>query len=566
MAHHKVNAVIAFLKAAHPTMGCTDAWAGIVKSQVNAIIDFVGASPPTIDDASLALSALSDQPASVVFPDADRSAIAIAITTAASLTPSSSPPVAPTSCVRPGSQSHFFMYNYMTEEDWNLLLMQSSPGMKMKVIVDRGLTIGLVYPSEKTIVSIIAIVIVASNTMLSSSEAYNLLDQLKRAWKTYRRSVPFEQTCAQFPPSVADFEKAYPGRYSVDAPPVISRLSIALIEDLRSTLAARKTHRSLSVSAQQGVGHQQMPSLVMLTANRSSNVPQRQLGLALSPLATDVDHRKPLPLKDCAGRDSSASLGSASNVDDRNLAEVSTPVETLDDVHVASMSGAGTGNCADANDAQVVQSSALVAVAPAIVNQDVDKPSVVGHLDDVIKSFRDAAVKNKALKKDAVGLPPRMSSKAKAKAAAKASSSIASTSQSATDKGKRACVDHPEAHPPTRRVRTKMPGVQSPVVSGNASQNNAQVDPMRTPSKSSKSDGGPKATTADSGTKTFSKPFITHEWSRNQVLARTGLRGAGNSKAFKFDGDDSSQAVRDATDWLRTRCGELGIEWISASG
>ena len=566
MAHHKVNAVIAFLKAAHPTMGGTDAWAGIVKSQVNAIVDFVGASPPTIEDASLALSALSEQSASVVFPEADRSAIAIAITTAASSTASSSAPIAATSHMRPGSQSHFFMYNYMTEEDWNLLLMQSSPGIKMKVIVDRGLSIGLVYPSEKTIVSIVAIVILVSNTVLSSSEAYNLLDQLKRAWKTHRRSVQFEQTCAQFPPAVADFQQSYPGRYSVDAPPVISRLSIALIEDLRSTLAARKTHRSLSVSAHQGIGHQQLPSLVMLTPSRSANAQQPKLGMTLSPLACDADHRAPLPLTDCARQGSSASLGSASHVDERNISEVSTRVTTPKLLDVASMSSTETGICAEDNDPHNVQSSALVAVAPAIVKQDVDKPTVVGDLDDVINTFRSAAVKNAALKKDASGLPPKASSKAKAKATAKASSSIASTSQSATDKGKRACVDRPEAQPPTRRVRTKMPGVQSPVVSGKASQHIAENDPMKTPSKSSKSEGCPKAAMPDSGTKTFSKPFITREWSRKQVLARTGRRGAGNSKAFKFDGEDSSQAVSDAIEWLQLRCGELGIEWKSASG
>ena len=42
MACHKVDAVVAFLKAAVATMGETEAWSGIVKSQVVAIVDFVG--------------------------------------------------------------------------------------------------------------------------------------------------------------------------------------------------------------------------------------------------------------------------------------------------------------------------------------------------------------------------------------------------------------------------------------------------------------------------------------------------------------------------------------------
>lgn len=564
MAHHKVDAVIAFLNAAHTTMGGTAAWPGIVQSQVHAIVDFVGSSPPTIVEASSALSSLAGPPASIVFSAGDRSAIATAITTSATASTPSALPTAPPQCSRAGNQTHFFMCNYMTEEDWTAILMQSVPSMKMKVLVERGLDIGLKYPSEKTMVSVVAIVIVASQTMLSSAECHTLLDQLKRMWKTTRQSKQSEQTCAHFPPAVADFEKTYPGRYAQDAPPVISRVSIALIEDLRSSLAARKTHRSLSAPVHQCIGHPQIPSLVMFPPKRAPNLHNPRLGLTVMPHAGIVAQRECLPLQDVVVHHRTSSVQSLESIGDQHSDDGATPAASskMDNEPVSGSAMSG-GIIAQVSSPEALHPPPTPpqALATPIAKKKVDTPAIVGNLDDLFKEFRDAASKHAALRKAATGEAPTVSAKTKGKCTARASPSTASTSCVAGEMGKRVCNDPPEAQPHKRRMNTKTKTAESCIALDSTPQLKAKVFATVTPSKSSKSSIAPTASIRCSATPVFSKPFVTHEWSRQQVLARTGCRGAGHSKAFKFDGKDSSQAWVRATEWLGGRCEELGIDW-----
>ena len=55
------------------------------------------------------------------------------------------------------------------------------------------------------------------------------------------------------------------------------------------------------------------------------------------------------------------------------------------------------------------------------------------------------------------------------------------------------------------------------------------------------------------------EPQIGIERSRQRVQARTGLKGAGENKSFRFDDGCEDRAVKEAQDWLRTRwVDELG--------
>lgn len=566
MACHKVDAVVAFLNAAVKTMGSSDAWPGIVKSQVSAIVDFVGASPPTIQDASLALSSLSGPAAATVFSEADRSTIATAITTtAASATPSPSPVGAP-SCARAGNQSHFFMYNYMTADDWSALLMQSLPTMKMKVIVERGLDLGLAYPSEKTIVSVVAIVIVASQTVISSAEGYNLLEQLKRMWKTSRQSRKVVTTCAHFPPAVEDFEKSYPGRYPDDSPPVISRLSIALIEDLRANLAARKTHRSLSATVQ-GLGRPQLQSLVVFPPKRPATPKQPLLGLTLAAHAASNGQRGLLPLQDACAHSTTSSAAPSSTVDTFRVddAAASVPSSTMDDEDRASLGKLGDNEPQDETPERSRPSGGAASLS-VIGKKHARKPAIVGNLDDLVRDFRQAVEKNTALKKDAAGSASKCSGKSKGTPQAKSSPSTASTSPVATDKRTHGDIDHEEKPASKRRVMQKTtPNAKSRIASTPNPQHQVVAGQTMTPPKPLKPSIAAKASPAGCALVVFSKPFITHEWSRQQVLARTGCRGAGNARAFKFEGKDSSTAKGEAIEWLSRRCAELGITWTPAA-
>ena len=59
------------------------------------------------------------------------------------------------------------------------------------------------------------------------------------------------------------------------------------------------------------------------------------------------------------------------------------------------------------------------------------------------------------------------------------------------------------------------------------------------------------------------KPCIGVEWTRNQVLARTGHSGPGQNKGFAFSGTDPSTAKKRAEAWLRKACQQQGIEYKS---
>ena len=139
------------------------------------------------------------------------------------------------------------------------------------------------------------------------------------------------------------------------------------------------------------------------------------------------------------------------------------------------------------------------------------------------------------------------------------------TSPIATDTGKRVSVDHQEEQPTKRRIMQKTPDAKSRIASQSTPQHQAAAEQKMTPPKPSRSTTTTNDSPVGCALVVFSKPFITHEWSRHQALARIVCRGAGNAKAFKFEGKDSSQAMGDAIEWLRRRCAELGITWTPAT-
>ena len=53
------------------------------------------------------------------------------------------------------AQTHYYFYNYLTEDDWKTVFV-GNPMNSVKVLATRAHTIGLVYPSELTVVAIIA--------------------------------------------------------------------------------------------------------------------------------------------------------------------------------------------------------------------------------------------------------------------------------------------------------------------------------------------------------------------------------------------------------------------------
>lgn len=59
------------------------------------------------------------------------------------------------------------------------------------------------------------------------------------------------------------------------------------------------------------------------------------------------------------------------------------------------------------------------------------------------------------------------------------------------------------------------------------------------------------------------QPSVQVVRSRSNVVARTGLPGEGMSKCFRFESESEKgidAAKKAATEWLRGRCEEVGVE------
>ena len=68
--------------------------------------------------------------------------------------------------------------------------------------------------------------------------------------------------------------------------------------------------------------------------------------------------------------------------------------------------------------------------------------------------------------------------------------------------------------------------------------------------------GKPPTALAKPGAR-FSKPVVSFEASRNQFLARAGLKGVGQTHTEKIGKDGKAKAKERAEAWLREKCGDF---------
>ena len=147
---------------------------------------------------------------------------------------------------RPTSQVHYYFCNYLTDGDWASLRKSDHTGM-LYIMQRRAHAIGLVYPSELTVSSIVSIVKVVDAAGGSredtAEETHKLIVEYKRINKLKRHGVP--KTLDTFPEATSEFTAKYPGTYSVDNGPVPCPYDVLDVDRAKSTTAARKSHKSL---------------------------------------------------------------------------------------------------------------------------------------------------------------------------------------------------------------------------------------------------------------------------------------------------------------------------------
>ena len=145
-------------------------------------------------------------------------------------------------------QKHMYMHAYLTGNDWAIITKSSVPmSHRMSTVIARAFSIGLLHPSEVSVVSIVSLLVVAGEHEFTSDEFYNLARDFKSLLKVKRsHSTSLAPTLREFPLQVQDFTTVHPDRYTDADPPVVSRVPASAIESLRLSMPARNTHKSLA--------------------------------------------------------------------------------------------------------------------------------------------------------------------------------------------------------------------------------------------------------------------------------------------------------------------------------
>ena len=147
-------------------------------------------------------------------------------------------------------QEHLYVHDYLSEVDWGKLRNQSTPiGVKVDTIVNKCGIIGLYSVTEKTARAICSIVVVAHGQPCDHSQAYDVLQVIKSAFKMMRsrRSATQKPTLSKFPPSTKEFIQFAGNVFGEDPAdqPIGCPIDVNMIMQLRESMPCRKTHNAL---------------------------------------------------------------------------------------------------------------------------------------------------------------------------------------------------------------------------------------------------------------------------------------------------------------------------------
>jgi hypothetical protein len=140
-------------------------------------------------------------------------------------------------------QTNYNLHKYMTKDDYEFMCKTCTDFEKIGKLVEICHRIGLIYPTELTVVAIIAVLKLSSQTALSPDDTHKLVVEFKRLNKARRHVHMY--TVQHFPSDPADFIKSFPSAFGSDRVHD-TPFSDLDVEMARSAIAARKTHRSLA--------------------------------------------------------------------------------------------------------------------------------------------------------------------------------------------------------------------------------------------------------------------------------------------------------------------------------
>ena len=241
----KYNAVRDFVIASKAAMRSGGPeWNRLQASQVSHLISTIRVMAVQMEDASSLLQTLAVDSSGAFSPE-QREELAAVVTQQVS---GATDCPDQTTATRTGSQTHLYMYNYLTGDDWAKLESPTVPTAdKYELLIQRAFSVGLTFPTELTCVAMVSIVIVVSKLTVTAPEAYRMLQDFKAILLNKRAAGHPAQTMRRFPQQVSEFMTKWPGRYEMCSPPVASPVPTHRFEEKRKRLPARKTHRGLSI-------------------------------------------------------------------------------------------------------------------------------------------------------------------------------------------------------------------------------------------------------------------------------------------------------------------------------
>ena len=128
------------------------------------------------------------------------------------------------------TQSHMYLYSYLTEQLWTTILSETvSTKEQERQLCEFMLVIGCPHPNEKTYVLMAAMLNAASKTRRTPVQAKRILDELKQTMVTLRTSHACRQTMQVFPEDVQEFLIIHSDCYTEGNPPVDSRIPVDAI-------------------------------------------------------------------------------------------------------------------------------------------------------------------------------------------------------------------------------------------------------------------------------------------------------------------------------------------------
>ena len=144
-------------------------------------------------------------------------------------------------------QQNEYFHQYLTQSEWSSLVHETmTAAEKLMVLINRCFAIGLLYPTESTCKSIVAVLVAAHPSTLTVAQTYDLLLDFKAKIKAQRQFCRLEFS----PPKIytensRDFADAHSSAYANDCPPVKSPIDNDRLRSVLATVPVRKTKQSL---------------------------------------------------------------------------------------------------------------------------------------------------------------------------------------------------------------------------------------------------------------------------------------------------------------------------------